>query len=278
MPVCHEFSGTVEEPDESVTDLAIGDRVSVFPIAYCGDCEACTLGMEECCERPADLPGGLSSSVTGPQRCVFGLPESVDLHLGALVEPMAVARHAVRLAEVTPEDAVVVAGAGPIGLGLFLALRARGVENVVISEPSADRREIAEALGAQVVDATAPDFSSQVRALVGPERPTVRFDAAGSAPTSTAVLHLLGLRGRMVVVAIHTREFPFNPTMALLARERSILHIYVCSAADFREVIDAMAQGHHPTTGWIATHPAYEPEEAVTELKEGRRDKVLLEI
>jgi (R,R)-butanediol dehydrogenase/meso-butanediol dehydrogenase/diacetyl reductase len=173
---------------------------------------------------------------------------------------MTVAWHAVRLAEVTPEDAVVIAGAGPIGLGLFLALRAQGghrggVENVVLSEPSAE-----------------------VRALVSPERPTVGFDAAGSAAAFTAVLGLLGLLGRMVVVAIHTREFPFNPTMALLARERSVLHSYACPAADFREVIDAMAQGHYPTTGWVATRPARELEDDVEELKDGRGTKVPLEI
>lgn len=278
MPVGHEFSGTVEELGEGVTGVSVGDRVAVFPFAYCGECEACTRGMEECCERPTDLPGCLSSSVTVPQRCVFPLPESVDLHLGALVEPMAVAWHAARLAEVTPEDAVVIAGAGPIGLGLFFALRAQGVEKVVISEPSTERREVAEALGAQVVDATASDFSAQVRALVGPGRPTVGFDAAGSAPAFSAVLRLLGLRGRMVVVAIHTREFAFNPTMALLARERSILHTYAYSMADFREVIDAMAQGHYPTDGWVEVRPASELLDAVEDLTAGEGSKILLEI
>lgn len=281
MPVGHEYAGTVEEVGEAVTaqtGVRVGDRVAVFPVGYCGTCEACAQGMEECCERAHDLAGGLGESVTVPARNVFVLPESVDLRLGALVEPMAVGWHAVRLSGVTADDAVVVAGAGPIGLGIFLALKARGVTRVVVSEPSADRRAVAAALGAQVVDATAADFSAQVRALVGPGRPAVGFDAAGSAPAFTSVLRLLGLRGRMVVVAIHTREFPFNPTTALLARERSVLHTYAYSVADFREVIAAMEAGHYPTDGWVEVRPARELVAAVDDLTAGKGTKVLLEV
>lgn len=278
MPVGHEYAGTVEEVGADVDTVRVGDRVAVFPVGYCGTCEACAQGMEECCEHAHDLAGGLGESVTVPVRNVFTLPDGVDLRLGALVEPMAVGWHAVRLSGVTADDAAVVAGAGPIGIGIFLALRARGVTRVVISEPVAARRETAAALGAQVVDATAADFSAQVRALVGPGRPAVGFDAAGSAPAFTSVLRLLGLRGRMVVVAIHTGEFPFNPTAALLARERSVLHTYAYSVADFREVIAAMAAGHYPTDGWVEVRPARELLAAVDDLTAGRGSKILLEV
>lgn len=278
MPVGHEYAGVIEEVGEGVTDLRAGDRVAVYPVGYCGACEACTRGMEECCDNAHDLAGGLGESVTVPARNAFALPENVDLRLGALVEPMAVGWHAVDLSGVTPEDAVVIAGAGPIGIGIFLALRARGVTRVVISEPVAARRETAAALGAQVVDATADDFSARVRALVGPGRPAVGFDAAGSAPAFASVLRLLGLRGRMIVVAIHTREFPFNPTMALLARERSVLHTYAYSVSDFREVITAMERGDYPTDGWVEVRPARELRAAVADLTAGVGSKILLEI
>ena len=92
------------------------------------------------------------------------LPDNVSLELGALVEPMSVAYHAATLGDVRAGDTAMVFGAGPIGIGLWFALRGKGIEDVFVVEPSATRRASIEALGARTLDPAGvdvPDFIAE---------------------------------------------------------------------------------------------------------------------
>ncbi|MFE1346642.1 alpha/beta hydrolase fold domain-containing protein [Streptomyces sp. NPDC058757] len=95
------------------------------------------------------------------------LPDGVDLRMGALVEPVAVGRHAVARSGVAPGGSALIAGAGPLGIGARSAFRARGVERVLVSQPSADRRALMAALGARVVDPVGEDLAAAVAELTG---------------------------------------------------------------------------------------------------------------
>ncbi|MFI8435280.1 zinc-binding dehydrogenase [Streptomyces sp. NPDC079020] len=116
------------------------------------------------------------------------LPDGVDLRLGALVEPMAVGRHAVSRSGVEPGGTALVAGAGPIGIGSWSALKARGVDKVLVSERSADRRAVTAALSARVVDPANEDLAAAIASLTDGDGVDVAVDAAGAVPaiTSTA--------------------------------------------------------------------------------------------
>merc|ERR1711969_254147 len=113
---------------------------------------------------------------------IHQLPENVSLELGALVEPMSVAYHAATLGQPQADDTAMVFGAGPIGIGLWFALRAKGLENVYVVEPSATRRAAIEALGATTLDPTSLDVAEFVADTTDGRGADAIFDAAGVEP------------------------------------------------------------------------------------------------
>lgn len=251
----HEFSGTVVELGEAVTNVAVGDRVAVWPIYYCGECPACKKGMFNACQKIgfhglSSDGGGMAEFTTVPASKLHVLPENVDLRLGALVEPMSVAWHAVSRGGVETGGTALIAGAGPIGIGVWFALKARGIERVLVSEPSADRRATIAALGATVIDPVSEDLAAAVSELSGGNGVDVAFDAAGAGPAITSALASLVPGGRVVVVAIHERPMEFLPTQLVMA-ETDIAGALAYLPEDFDAVIKAMSDGVYDTTGWV---------------------------
>jgi (R,R)-butanediol dehydrogenase / meso-butanediol dehydrogenase / diacetyl reductase len=235
--------------------VAVGDRVAVWPVYHCGTCAACRKGMVNTCRTfgfhgLTSDGGGMAEFTTVPATMLHRLPEEVDLRMGALVEPMAVAWHAVDQSRVGPGGTALVAGAGPIGIGVFFALRARGVETVLVSEPSATRRAAVQRLGATVVDPTTGDLAAAVAEATGGNGVDVAFDAAGVGVAMTSALGLLAPAGLLVVVALHEKGFEFNPTM-LVFGETSMRGALAYLPRDFDAVIAAMAAGKYDTTGWV---------------------------
>lgn len=277
----HEFSGTVVELGEGVDGISVGDRVAVWPIYYCGDCAACRRGMYNACQKIgfhglSSNGGGMAEFTTVDASKLHVLPENVDLRLGALVEPMAVAWHAVSRSGVEPGGTALIAGAGPIGIGVWFALKARGIEKVLVSEPSADRRAIIAALGATVVDPVTEDLGAAVTALTDGDGVDVAFDAAGAGPAITSSLASLVPGGRVVVVAIHERTMDFLPTQLVMA-ETEIAGALAYLPEDFDAVIAAMAAGVYDTTGWVKDVPLDGVVDAIHALRGGAGAKILVQ-
>jgi (R,R)-butanediol dehydrogenase/meso-butanediol dehydrogenase/diacetyl reductase len=205
----HEFSGTVVELGADVTGVAVGDRVAVWPIYHCGTCAACRRGRPNTCRSLgfhglSSHGGGMAEYTTVPASMLHRLPAPVDLRLGALVEPMAVAWHAVEQSGIAPGQTALVAGAGPIGIGLWFALRARRIEVVLVSEPSPARRAAVQRLGARrAVDPASDDLARVVAEATGGAGVDVAFDAAGAGAATLQALRVLAPGGRLVVVALH---------------------------------------------------------------------------
>lgn len=276
----HEFSGTVVELGEGVAGVSVGDRVAVFPIYFCGECAACRQGRVNACRQIGfhgltSHGGGMAESTVVAASMLHVLPESVDLRLGALVEPMAVAWHAVRMSGVRPGQAALVCGAGPIGIGLWFALRARGVDAVVVSEPSPQRRAATVRVGAAaVVDPVAEDLGERLRAVT-PDGADVAFDAAGVGPAVTSALDLLAPGGRLVVVAMHERPMGLDIT-PLVMGEASIVGSLAYLPEDFNAVIGAMAAGRYDLTGWVDEVGFDEVAHTLGRLRAGHGMKVLV--
>ncbi|KAE8147603.1 chaperonin 10-like protein [Aspergillus avenaceus] len=159
----HEFSGVIEEVGEGVRRVKVGDAVAVRTHLYDGSCVCCVNGRRNCCRNMGFISlvgdaGGLAEYVVvGEDRAVL-LPGGVALDVGALVEPLSVAWHAVKRGFVGAVRTALVVGGGPIGLAVVQVLRARGVESVLVAEVSPERRRLARAFGAtDVVDPGAED-------------------------------------------------------------------------------------------------------------------------
>jgi (R,R)-butanediol dehydrogenase / meso-butanediol dehydrogenase / diacetyl reductase len=273
----HEFSGTVVDVGAGVTRVAAGDRVTVRPTYSCGECESCRRGSPNSCDVIAfhglsATGGGMSTYTTLPAELVFRLPDEVSLQAGALVEPMAVSFHASRIGVGERTRTAYVAGAGPIGLGAVVALLAAGVEQVVVGDPSAERRRRAERLGVATLDPSATDLSD----AFGGHAIDLVLDAAGVGGVVETGIAALGSRGRLVVLGIHERPMSFDPT-SLLYRETAILGSGTYWDEDYSEVIELMARGAYPIDEWVEVRALDELVASMHELREGRHAKVLLD-
>jgi (R,R)-butanediol dehydrogenase/meso-butanediol dehydrogenase/diacetyl reductase len=225
------------------------------------------------------LAGGVGEFAVVDQEYVYRLPDSVDLIRGALVEPMAVCYHAIKAATLGPESTVVIAGAGPIGIGLFLGLKSRGITRIVISEPVAERRATAERLGATTVDPLNDDLKGAVSDLSAGLGASVFFDAAGAQPVFQQGLDLLGPLGQYVMIAVHTKPLTFEP-FAVQWAENRIITCMAYGPEDYEDVIAAMAEGAFPTDGWVDVRPASDLVEAIQQLRlgNGGGTKILLDV
>jgi len=152
----HEMSGTIAALGPGVEGLRVGDPVVVRPLDTRGETPA-DRGLSHISRNlrflGIDTPGAFQSSWTVPASTVHRLPEGFDLRLAALTEPLAVACHDVRRAEIVPGEMAVVIGSGPIGLLIAIVARSAGAR-VLLSEVAPDRLAFARSLGFDAVDPT----------------------------------------------------------------------------------------------------------------------------
>jgi (R,R)-butanediol dehydrogenase / meso-butanediol dehydrogenase / diacetyl reductase len=271
----HEFAGTIVEVGRGVVGVSEGDNVTIEPIYRCGECRACKAGQYNVCAlvgfHGLMADGGMAEYTVVPQNQCHLLPDSVSLEIGALAEPMSVAYHAAKLGDVTDQSRALVFGAGPIGIGLWFALRGLGLTEIDVIEPSETRRKSIEALGARTLDPIAQDVPALIADQTNGLGVDAAYDAAGVAPAIEAALANLGERRTLVSVAIYEKPL-VTPLIQLVLRERRIQGTICYTADDYRAVIDLMAVGHYDTTGWVETIPFDGVvEQGLTELRAGRR-------
>ncbi len=255
----HEFSGEVVELGKGVSDLKVGDLIAVEPVQTCGVCHWCRAGQYNHCPTPAIHGysrdgGGLAEFTVVLRSMAHKLPGGVSAQHGALVEPMAVSYHAVARAQAKPGQTFVVHGGGPIGVGAFLALNAIGDIQVIISEPSPERRAILSRLGAErLLDPSGVNVVEAVLDITGGRGADASIDAAGVPAAFKAALASTAPMGYLVVVAMHMEPFQFN-ALSLLAGEVNITGAKTyCN--DYPAVIELMTRGAYPLDGWVITIP-----------------------
>jgi 2-desacetyl-2-hydroxyethyl bacteriochlorophyllide A dehydrogenase len=223
----HEFCGEVVAVGTHVRGLAVGGLVTAMPFNACYSCQACIRGETHLCYNVSGnaiaygLPGALAEYLRVPQailnRNVFALPEPCSAIAGATVEPLAVAVHAVRLAQPEIGARVVVIGAGLIGQCMIQVLKARGVGLVVVSEVSEKRAGLARLSGADVVcNPMAGNVVEQIGEVIGlvPGRRTaaadVVFDCAGVPAGFAQALRLVRPGGTLAITALYEAQVQFD--------------------------------------------------------------------
>lgn len=241
----HEMAGVVAALGEGVEGFALGDKVVVRPLDYCGDCPACNRGYSHICHNlkfmGIDSPGAMQSSWTVKARTLHKLPAHVSLREGALVEPLSVAVHDVARARVTAGEDVVILGGGPIGQLIAAVCRAEGAR-VLVSEINADRRQFATEQGIEAFDPSAGDLVAKVMEWTGDKGADVVFEVAGVKATVDAMTEIAAVRGRLCIVAIHGDAPPVN-LFKFFWREIEMMGARVYTAEDFDRAIELIATG-----------------------------------
>ena len=238
----HEVSGRVAQRAGRVER---GEAVAVEPLVTCGECGACRSGNAHVCKNlrlfGIDFPGGLAEFMAVPAERLHPLPGSVDAAVAALVEPLAVAVHAVRLSAFRGGETVAVLGAGPVGLVTALVLRHSGAREVLVSEANPYRLSIARELGFTVVDA-AEGPVDQILERTGGDGADLVFDAAGHPAVAEQLAAACRIRGQIVLVGIYKKPTPLD-LQGIAFKEISLVGSRVYTPDDFASARDLAAGG-----------------------------------
>jgi len=259
----HEFVGTVLEVAPDVTTWTLGDRVAGWPSGSCGDCAICRSGKLQLCRSKmtdgiglGKNQGALAESVVVKADRLFALPDGLSDEHAALTEPLAVALRAIGVGAVQPLDRVAVIGAGPVGLITALALRAKGINTVVLIEVNAKRAKRAEAFGFTTIG---PDGTGTAASDALGGAPSVVMECAGHQSALPLAMNIVGPGGTVVVLGV-LEEPVMISQLLIIGKELRILGSFGHTPEVFASAIELLASGAIPAddlvTGYMVLEDA----------------------
>lgn len=275
----HEMSGVVHNVGEGVTGFHVGDRVTVMPLNPCHACPACEVGHEHICQNlkflGIDTPGAFQSFWTVPAHTLFHLPKQLSLKHGAIIEPLAVACHDVRISELAKGDYVVVLGGGPIGTLIALVAKQTGA-NVLVSEINPFRIELLKELGIETINPQEKDIDYYVTNQTKGAGADIVFEVTSSQVGANIMTQIARTKGRIVVVSIFN-EAPKVELFHLFFKELKLFGARVYEVEDFNRAIELAASGQLPLEHLITDiYPLGQLEEGFKQLESGGRSMKIL--
>ena len=203
----HEFAGNVVEITEGVDPQWLGARVSVFPLLPCRECGPCRMHKYELCRNYGYIgsrrDGAFAEYVRVPVWNLIRIPDSVSFENAAMLEPMAVAVHAIGKADPKPEETVCVCGLGTIGMFVVMFLLERGVKNLILIGNKEFQKKTALSLGVredQYIDAKQGNVTEKVQEMTGGIGADVYFEAVGSNTAVSQALDCVGAFGKVQII------------------------------------------------------------------------------
>lgn len=203
----HEVAGLVEKLGEGVTGLSVGQKVTIQPQVVCGKCWPCRNGKYNLCEELKVMgfqtTGVASHFFAVDAQKVTPLPETMSLDEGAMIEPLAVAVHAVRRAGDAAGRDICVLGAGPIGILVAQAAKGMGARRVMVTDVSGVRLAKAKECGADFcVNTKEKGFGEALVECFGPDKADVIYDCAGNNITMGQAVKYARKGSTIILVAV----------------------------------------------------------------------------
>ncbi|WP_280769679.1 2,3-butanediol dehydrogenase [Salipaludibacillus daqingensis] len=242
----HEFAGEIVEVGDKVTKLQVGDRVAIEPILAPnenGEYKDEKYNLTELLgfHGLSGGGGGFSEYTVVGEHMAHRIPDELSFEQGALVEPAAVALHAIRQSSLKAGDTAAVFGAGPIGLLVIDALKAAGASKIFAVEISDARKGLAEKLGAHVIDPSQMDAVEEIHRLTG-GGVDVSFEVTGLPKVLNQTIHSTHTGGETVIVSIWESEASIQPN-DIVIKERTIKGI-IAYRHIYPAVMELMKQGY----------------------------------
>jgi len=225
----HEYSGRIVDVGADVEMARIGERIAAYPGAGCGDCPACRNDHPILCPNGRHVMGGFAEYAAMPASCAVPLPEGFDPAEGALVEPLAVGRYAVRCAAIRAGDPVLIIGAGTIALAVIYWARRMGAGQITVLSRSDRRAPAAQRFGADIVaPCKQPATVWKCSGVPGRRQPSISFGTLAR----TGAMHAAG-------------PLPGPPAPASAGRKAVTLHFPIgYTTGDFVETATTLHHGN----------------------------------
>lgn len=247
----HEAAGTITAVGSGITSYKAGDRVTFDSTIYCGKCDYCLRGEMNLCENRQVLgvstpefrrPGAFADYVVVPERVLYHLPEAVEFNEAAMVEPLAVAVHAVGVSEIAPGSTALVVGAGMIGLLVLQVLRDAGCATVIVSDIDDTRLQLAQEMGATVtLNAKSVDVPAEVLKHTNGQGVSVALEAVGTTTTIRTAIDSVTKGGTVTLIGnvSPTAEIPLQAVVSRQLR----LQGSAASSGEYPKCIEMLARG-----------------------------------
>lgn len=254
----HEFSGVVAETGSAVKDFKKNDRVTVAPLVPCGNCEECQAGHPQLCLNYSFIgsrqAGAMAEYVVVLAKNCLLVPENLSLKIAATIEPLTVAIHGIEQIKINAGAKALVLGAGTIGLMTVLALRARGVGEIMVVDINDYKLKKAQEVGADtLINSLEVDLAEYFKENALPE---VVFETAGNSLTQVQALKFAAPKGKVVFVGTSTRPVTLEPEEfeIILRRELEIRGSWMSYSTPFPG-FEWQAALRYLATGEVDTQP-----------------------
>jgi (R,R)-butanediol dehydrogenase / meso-butanediol dehydrogenase / diacetyl reductase len=247
----HEFSADVVEIGSDVHSAKPGDRVAIMPLIFCGQCYFCLRGLNHLCTTMACVGlssawGGLGELAIVADYQVAVLPDELSYEQGALIEPAAVAEYGVARGGVRPGDAVLVAGAGPIGALTVLAAQAAGAGAVYLSEPNRIRASSGAHLGAtKIFDPAQTSLAEELKERTHGIGVDVAIECAGNARALEDCVNSTRRHGTVVQTGLHVGPAEVHP-MVWSLNDLTIVGTWCYRVYDWQRIGALIQSGAFP--------------------------------
>ena len=273
----HEASGIIVKIGKDIKgDFKIGQHVAMNFRESCGGCYYCTNGMENYCERVESFTGDMAEYNVFKEGIVFPLPDDLPLDVGAFLEPVAVAVHAVDNAHIKVGDSVIVTGGGPIGLlVLQLAIRS-GASKTLLSEPIAEKRNLAKELGADiVVDPLKENLLEICNKFTDRRGFNVCIEATGIAPIARQLILLAERCGNIVWAGVYPGNLDVGVPIFYMYSKELTIHSIKNSPYSFSRALQMLPKLNLKPL--IKVYPLTEAIKAFEAHKIGKDVKIMLQ-
>src|SRR5947208_3131417 len=242
----HEMVGEVVEAGDSHT-FRPGERVIVDPELYCGACFHCRIGQTHLCPNGLlvgrDTNGGFAEYVTAPRSHVFRLPDSIDSRTAPLIQVLTTCLHAQRQIQIFPGESVVVFGLGVTGQLHVQLAKARGANPVIGVTRSAEKRALAETLGADITLPGGESAIDKVREATGGRGADAVIETTGILPSVAASVNMARAGGRVLLFVIITAQEGALPFYDLYFKELALISARVAKSEDYPASIALVERG-----------------------------------
>jgi len=240
----HEMAGEVVDAGDAA--LGSGDRVIVDPELYCGACFHCRIGQTHLCPNGQllgrDANGGFAEYLAAPATHVFRLPDGIDRRAAPIIQVLTTCLHAQRRVDIFPGEYVVILGLGVTGQLHVQLAKARGATVIGVTR-SADKRRLAETLGA---DLTVPGDDAavqKVREATEGRGPDVVIETTGVVPQLASAVTMVRSGGRILMYGIITAKEGSLPFYDLYYKELSLINARVAKSEDYPGAIGLVERG-----------------------------------